>query len=78
MFSGQRQRPKQLNKEETEIYCRDEDKSQTGEEQTECQGVQGEEEAEIPVPGRSDSGAGASQREAEGGDEQVRGVVQHD
>ena len=40
--------------------------------------MQGEEEAEIPVPGRSDSGAGASQREAEGGDEQVRGVVQHD
>ena len=49
MFSGQR--PKQLNKEETEIYCRDEDKSQTGEEQAECQRMQSKKEVALSVPG---------------------------
>ena len=65
-------------KEETEIFHRNEDCRQAWEEPSERAGVQGSEEAEIPVPGRLDPRAGASQREAEGRDEQVCRLVWDD
>merc|ERR1711936_147897 len=70
----QEYRAEGFDQEEKEIFHRDEDNTQAGEESSERPGVPGPEEAEISIPGRSHPGAGESQRQAEVRADQVRGV----
>merc|ERR1711872_949497 len=66
----------QRRREKEEVLRRDEDEHEVGKEQTKCERVQSAEETALPVLGRHDSGEGARQRPAEGGDGEVCCVVQ--